>query len=67
MSVETLTALLMDNTLKNVDYSCARMSQLGQNLSEIPKGGFFSESAMCFLDLKISKKNIPKNYPELEI
>ena len=31
------------------------------------KGGFFSESAMCFLDLQISKKNIPKNYPELEI
>ena len=24
MSVETLTALLMDNTLKNVDYSWAR-------------------------------------------
>ena len=33
----------------------------------IIKGGFFSESAMCFLDLQISKKNIPKNYPELEI
>ena len=31
------------------------------------KGGFFSESAMCFLDLQISKKNIPKNYLELEI
>ena len=31
------------------------------------KGGFFSESAMCFLDLQISKKDIPKNYPELEI
>ena len=30
-------------------------------------GGFFSESAMCFLDLQISKKDIPKNYPELEI
>ena len=24
------------------------------------KGGFFSESAMCFSDLQISKKNIPK-------
>ena len=34
-----------------------------------PKVAFFSESAMCFLDLQISKKNIyiPKNYPELEI
>ena len=31
------------------------------------KGGFFSESAICFLDLQISKKNIPKNYLELEI
>ena len=31
------------------------------------KGGFFSESAICFSDLQISKKYIPKNYPELEI
>ena len=32
------------------------------------KGGFFSESAMYFSNLQISKKkNIPKNYPELEI
>ena len=31
------------------------------------KGGFFSESAMCFSNLKISKKNIPNHYPELEI
>ena len=32
------------------------------------KGGFFSESAIRFSNLKISKtKNIPKNYPELEI
>ena len=32
------------------------------------KGGFFSESAMCFSNLQISKKkNIPKNYTELEI
>ena len=31
------------------------------------KGGFFSESAMRFSDLQISKKNIAKNYPELEI
>ena len=33
----------------------------------IAKGDFFSESAMCVLDLQISKKNIPKNCPELEI
>ena len=31
------------------------------------KGGLFSESAIRFLDLQISKKNIPKYYPELEI
>jgi len=28
------------------------------------KGGFFSESAMCFSNLQ---KNIPNHYPELEI
>ena len=33
----------------------------------IAKGGFFSESGIRFSDLQISKKNIPKNYPELEI
>ena len=33
-----------------------------------PKGGFFSESAMKFFQIsKSQKKNIPKNYPELEI
>ena len=32
------------------------------------KGGFFSESVIRFLNLQICrKKNIPKNYPELEI
>ena len=31
------------------------------------KGGFFSESEIRFSDLQISKKNIPKKYPELEI
>ena len=30
------------------------------------KGGFFSESAIRFSNLQ-KKKNIPKNYPELEI
>ena len=29
-----------------------------------PKGGFFSESEMCFSNLK--KKYIPNHYPELE-
>ena len=33
----------------------------------ITKGGFFSESAIHFSNLQISKKNIPKNYPEIEI
>ena len=31
------------------------------------KGGFFSEKAIRFSDLQISKKKNPKNYPELEI
>ena len=31
------------------------------------KGGFFSESVIRFLISKSKKKNIPKNYPELEI
>ena len=32
------------------------------------KGGFLSESAMNFFQIsKSQKKNIPKNYPELEI
>ena len=36
--------------------------------SSMGKGGFFSESSIHFLDLQISKKkDIPKNYPELEI
>ena len=34
----------------------------------LPKGGFFSESVMKFFQIsKSQKKNIPKNYPELEI
>ena len=37
------------------------------DFKEVNKGGFFSECAMCFSNLQISKKNIPKNYPELEI
>jgi hypothetical protein len=31
------------------------------------KGGFFSESAIRFSELQISKKKNPKSYPELEI
>ena len=31
------------------------------------KGAFFSESEIRFSNLPISQKNIPKNYPELEI
>ena len=47
--------------------SLARPAQAKIQMLTTSKGGFFSESAMCFLDLQISKKNIPKNYPELEI
>ena len=35
--------------------------------TDIVKGDFFSESVIRFSNLQISKKNIPKNYPELEI
>ena len=45
-----------------------RIKSWGSEASSSAKGGFFSESAMCFSNLQISKKeNIPKNYPELEI
>ena len=37
------------------------------NFSALGKGGFYSESVIRFLNLRISKKNIPKKYPELEI
>ena len=33
----------------------------------LPKGGFFSESAMKFFQFSKSRKKNPKNYPELEI
>ena len=33
----------------------------------LSKGGFLSESAISFSNLQTFKKNIPKNYPELEI
>ena len=34
----------------------------------ICKGGFFSESAIRFFETpNLQKKNVPKNYPELEI
>ena len=34
-------------------------------MGNFDKGGFFSESVIRFSNLQ--KKNIPKNYPELEI
>ena len=33
----------------------------------LPKGGFFSESAIRFSNLQISERNTPNHYPELEI
>ena len=48
---------------KNFDY----VILLTCKVSDDTKDGFFSESAIRFSDLQISKKNIPKNYPELEI
>ena len=47
---------------------CAKsLTSTKDHYSQLFKGGFFSESAMCFLDLQIKKKNIEKNYPELKI
>ena len=44
---------------------------LGNNenvsVQTVSKGGFFSESAMCFSKIQISKRNIPNHYQELEI
>ena len=50
-----------------MDWNENNIFEVLREISLEAKGGFFSESAMCFLDLQISKKNIPKNYPELEI
>ena len=41
--------------------------EIACNEFQVGKGGFFSESAIRFSNLQISKKNIAKNYPELEI
>ena len=57
---------------------CAPLSNFGRsvnpNLNEgtflrpcLLKVAFFSESSMRFLDLQISKKNAPKNYPKFKI
>ena len=44
------------------------MNQEKKAIAVDTKGGFFSESAMKFFQIsKPQKKNIPKNYPELEI
>ena len=45
----------------------SRIQDIEKKNTGVPKGGFFSDSAMCFFNLQISKKNIAKNYPELEI
>ena len=43
------------------------MSKVSKKNIVHTKGGFFQIVRCVFLDLQISKKNIPKNYPELEI
>ena len=41
---------------------------ISENMIMWTEGGFFSESAMKFFQIsKSQKRNIPKNYPELEI
>ena len=37
------------------------------NIDRLGKRGFFSESAIRFFKSPNLQKNIPKNYPELEI
>ena len=52
---------------KNI-YTLIQYKGHKSNFKKFIKGVFFSESAIRFLDLQISKKkNIPKNYLELEI
>ena len=48
-------------------YKTFKLEKVWVRVSRTTKGGFFSESAIRFFNLQISKKNIPKNYPELEI
>ena len=52
---------------QNVFFVPERTFAWQQKFRPSTKGGFFSESAIRFSDLQISKQNIPKNYPELEI
>ena len=45
-----------------------RLIQMSVVSDSLTKGGFFFQKVrFVFLNLQISKKNIPKNYPELEI
>ena len=62
------SVLVIPNLLISlVPYFKAKMALIFCIYVFCPKGGFFSESALCFLDLQISKKIFQKNYPELEI
>ena len=56
-----------NQTIRNKDEKLERKGEATFDTPIYDKGGFFSESAMRFLDLQISKKNIPKSCPELEI
>ena len=55
----------------NIDTFADSLLQLIKDQEKVKhrlsKGGFFSEDSIHFLDLQISKKIIPNNYPELEI
>ena len=58
----TLGEFHFKNSLYLIIYLTFDAQKLTKNIWSTAKGGFFSESAM-----QISKKNIPKNYLELEI
>ena len=44
----------------------SRIQEIEKKNTGVPKGGFFSESAMCFLNLQISKKILQKTILSLK-
>ena len=65
------TYVLLNNPLftnsSNDNSQCKIHIHPHENQAQMIKVAFFSESAIRFSNIQISKKNIPKNYPELEI
>ena len=64
------TALQLDDDWMLDYFLATKLNERQQKAitNAICKGGFFSESVMKFFQIsKSQKKDIPKNYPELEI